>query len=211
MKSWFWPGLTWTATLTALALWFGGERVETDIGNRTADALSSYVWAGFDVDGRDVTLKGTAPDPEAQDAARLAVQGVAGINDVTDLTSVLPVASPYIFKVEKNADGLVLSGFIPDNAVRDQLMDAAQAIVANASVDDEMALARGFQPEFTRFALFSLQLAQDFSAVQVQIADQTLSVRGNVASEEARRKVDALLAGTLPGGLKLVAAEISGP
>jgi OOP family OmpA-OmpF porin len=47
MKSWFWPGVTWTATLTALALWFGVDRVQTDISTRTSEALAPYVWASI--------------------------------------------------------------------------------------------------------------------------------------------------------------------
>lgn len=35
-------GVTWTAALTSLALWFGAERVETDIAERTGHALSPY-------------------------------------------------------------------------------------------------------------------------------------------------------------------------
>ncbi len=64
MMKWFWPGVTWTAALTSLALWFGAERVETDIAERTGHALSPYARTGFDVDGRDVVLKGMAPDPD---------------------------------------------------------------------------------------------------------------------------------------------------
>ncbi len=40
MFKWFWPGVTWTAALTALALWFGADRVETDIATRTGEALT---------------------------------------------------------------------------------------------------------------------------------------------------------------------------
>jgi hypothetical protein len=104
-----------------------GSVVQTDISTRTSEALAPYVWTGFDIEGRDVTVKGIAPDPAEQEAARAALRAVWGINDITDLTSVLPATSPYVFKIEKSNDSLVFSGSIPENALRDQIMEAAEA------------------------------------------------------------------------------------
>lgn len=211
MKSWFWPGLTWTATLTALALWFGVDRVQTDISSRTSEALAPYVWTGFDIEGRDVTLKGIAPDPAAQDAARAALSAVWGVNDITDLTSVLPAASPYVFKIEKSNDGLVFTGSIPENALRDRIMETAEAVAPGLSLDDEMALARGSWPQFSDGVLFALSLTKGLAGGEITITDGSLSIKGKAASAEQYRSMADILSKPLPFDLKLAASDLVEP
>ncbi|MBN9046922.1 MAG: BON domain-containing protein [Rhizobiales bacterium] len=211
MKSWLWPGVTWTAALTALAVWFGAGRVEADIGDRAGAALSPFVWAAFDVDGRDVTLSGVAPDPAARDAARQALRQVAGIHAVNDLTSVLPLASPYVLKIMKSSDAVIFSGSIPDNALRDRLTEAAESAMPGVATDDEMALARGSGPQFQDSALFALQLAAKLKDGTVAISDHSLSVKGTAADAGARDAIGKVLAAPLPFGLKLAENDVALP
>ena len=211
MKTWFWPGLTWTATLTALALWFGVDHVQTDISARTSAALAPFVWTGFDIEGRDITVKGIAPDPEAQEAARAALRAVWGINDITDLTSVLPATSPYVFKIEKTTDGLVFSGSIPENALRDEIMEAAEGVAPGLSLDDEMALARGSWPQFSDGVRFALSLTKGLSEGEITITDGSLSIKGKAASADEYQILADILAKPLPFDLKLGASQVAQP
>lgn len=211
MLKWFWPGVTWTAALTALALWFGTDRIEADISARSAQALSSYNWSGFDVDGRNLVLKGVAPDPETQRAAILALLSVPGVGDISDLTTVLEAASPYIFKLTKSGEGIVLSGYIPDNSMRDAIMVAAESAVQNGLVDDEMALARGAQPEFEDRVLFAVDLARKLSNAEIEISDTKLSLKGIALSNQDYDALIALLNAPLALGLELAGSNIARP
>lgn len=211
MLKWFWPAVTWTAALTSLALWFGADRIEADISARTGQALMPYVWAGFDVDGRNVILKGMAPDVEMQQAALNALQNVRGIGDLSDLTTVLQAASPYIFKLTKSGEGIVLSGFIPDNSMRDAIMNAAESVGAGGLVDDEMALARGAQPEFENRALFAIDLAKQLSDAEIQITDAALTIQGSAINDGAFNELSAQLKASLPYALTLSASNITKP
>ena len=211
MMKWFWPGVTWTAALTSLALWFGAERVETDIAERTGHALSPYAWTGFDVDGRDVVLKGMAPDPESQQLAVKALQEVDGIGDLSDLTTVLQEASPYVFKLTKNNEGMVLLGFIPDNVMRDSIMSAAESAGDTNLVDDQMALARGAPPEFQDRVLLAIDLAKKMAGSDIEISDGTITIKGHALNEAAYDELTALLKAPLPLGLKLSRSEIARP
>lgn len=211
MFKWFWPGLTWTAALTALALWFGGGRLESDIAGRGGEALAPYIWASFDVDGRDVTLKGIAPNPESQTAARAALTNVRGIRDVTDLTSVLPLVSPYVLQIKKTGDGLILSGTVPDNDTRDQILAAAEGLNADWTLDDEMAVGRGSPQAFVESVTFALQLAASLSAGEIKISDLTISVKGTALSEAGYVALQSVLGGTLPFDLKLASVELARP
>ncbi len=211
MMKWFWPGVTWTAALTSLALWFGAERVETDIAERTGHALSPYAWTGFDVDGRDVVLKGMAPDPESQQLAVKALQEVDGIGDLSDLTTVLQEASPYVFKLTKNNEGTVLSGFIPDNGMRDSIMSAAESAGDTNLVDDQMALARGAPPEFQDRVLLAIDLAKKMAGSDIEISDGIITIKGHALNDAAYDELTALLKAPLPLGLKLSSSEIARP
>ncbi|MFB8341229.1 BON domain-containing protein [Brucella cytisi] len=211
MFRWFWPGVTWTAALTALALWFGTDRVETDIATRTGGALAPFIWTGFDVDGRDVTLKGIAPDPEMQSAARDALEKVRGIREITDLTSVLPLVSPYRLQIKKSADGLVLSGSVPDNDVRDRIMTMAESTAPGLSLDDEMAVGRGSQASFADSVGFALQLASDLTNGEIEVSDLNISIKGEAADDAGYRKIRSQLNQPLPFGLRLQRADIREP
>ncbi|MCM0751875.1 hypothetical protein DEA98_13095 [Brucella pseudogrignonensis] len=211
MMKWFWPGVTWTAALTSLALWFGAERVETDIAERTGHALSPYARTGFDVDGRDVVLKGMAPDPESQQLAVKALQEVDGIGDLSDLTTVLQEASPYVFKLTKNNEGIVLSGFIPDNGMRDSIMSAAESAGDTNLVDDQMALARGAPPEFQDRVLLAIDLAKKMAGSDIEISDGIITIKGHALNDAAYDELTALLKAPLPLGLKLSSSEIARP
>lgn len=211
MLKWFWPGVTWTAALTSFALWFGADRVETDIAERTAHALTLYTWTGFDIDGRDVALKGMAPDPESQQEAVRAVREISGVGDVSDLTTVLQAVSPYVFKLTKGGEGIVLSGSIPDNAMRDSIVIAAESAAAGSLVDDEMALARGAQPEFKERVVFALDLAKNFSEAEIEISEATVSVKGVALNATAYNELSSLLNVPLPHGLQLSGADITKP
>lgn len=209
MLKWFWPALTWTAALTSLALWFGADRVEADISTRTAQVLSPYVWAGFDVDGSDVVLKGMAPDPESQSAAVHVVQKLRGIGDFSDLTTVLQAASPYIFKLTQSGEGIILSGYIPDNSMRDAIMSAAESIGSGTLVDDQMALARGAQPEFEQRVLFAIDLAKKLTDAEIEISEAALSVKGKVRDDGTLNALNTQLNGALPYGLTLANSNLA--
>lgn len=211
MFKWFWPGVTWTAALTALALWFGADRVETDIAARTGEALAPFIWAGFDVDGRDVTLKGIAPDPEAQSAVKAALEKVRGIREITDLTSVLPLVSPYLLQIKKGADGIILSGSVPDNDVRDRIMTAAESAAPGIPLDDEMAVGRGSPANFVDSVGFALQLLSGLREGEIEISDLNISIEGKATDDADYRKMQSQLNLPLPFGLKLVRVEIGEP
>jgi len=211
MLKWFWPGVTWTAALTALALWFGADRIEADISARSAQALSPYLWTGFDVDGRNVLLKGMAPDPEMQQAAMQALRNVSGIGDISDLTTVLEAASPYVFKLTKGGEGIVLSGFIPDNSMRDVIMTAAESAVESGLVDDQMALARGAQPEFEERVLLAVDLASKLSEAEIEISEAKLSLKGVALSNQDYDVLADILNAPLGHGLELSGSNIARP
>jgi OOP family OmpA-OmpF porin len=152
-----------------------------------------------------------APDPESQQLAVKALQEVDGIGDLSDLTTVLREASPYIFKLTKNNEGMVLLGFIPDNVMRDSIMSAAESAGNTNLVDDQMALARGAPPEFQDRVFWAIDLAKKMAGSDIEISDSTITIKGHALNEAAYDELTALLKAPLPLGLKLSSSEIARP
>ncbi|CUW44120.1 hypothetical protein B3286c1_1442 [Brucella vulpis] len=114
----------------------------------------------------------------------------------------------YRFKIARNAQRLVLSGFIPNNESRDQVVAAAGEVAPDISIDDEMAVARGNQPEFMERVLFAIDLAKKLPEAEIDIADEKLSIRGTVSDEAIYDEIEALKAAQLPYGLKLAVLDV---
>lgn len=211
MKRWFWPGLTCTAMLTALALWFGTDGLERELSNRVGAALSPYAWAEIELDGRELSLKGMAPDPQAQAAALDAVRGVFGIRSVDDRTTLLPIAEPYVFKLEKTADGLLLSGYIPAPDQREPVMLAAEDSAPGQRVIDDLALARGNSAGFMDLLNFALQQARFLKDGEISISGLDYTIRGMAIDDAAYLTIAEQLAKPLPGSGRLSGHDVAKP
>lgn len=211
MRKWFWPTITWTAGLTAMALWFGVERVETDLADRAAMKLADLSWTSFELDGRDIVLKGMAPDPEAKQAAYETLETVRGIREISNFVTVLPAATPYTLEIIKDAEEVRLSGFIPDNRLRDHLIMSIEATNPQLSIDDEMALARGADPRFEERVIFILDMVSKLKNAEVAISDDSFTIKGTAFNSEDYRSVRAIVEAPMPYGLKLAEANIVSP
>ena len=127
------------------------------------------------------------------------------------MTSVLPLVSPYQLQIKKSADGIVLSGSVPDNDVRDRIMTIAESAAPGIPLDDEMAVGRGSPANFVDSVEFALQLVSDLTKGEIEMSDLNISIKGETADNAGYRKIQAKLDQPLPFGLKLERAEIREP
>ncbi|PRD45838.1 hypothetical protein C5748_01480 [Phyllobacterium phragmitis] len=212
MKNWFWPGVTTTALLTVLAVWFGSGRVENDLASRTSAALAGdYSWASVDLDGRDLTLKGVAPDERAQAAAAKIAAAVPGVRSVENRAVLPPLAEPFSFRAVKTDDGVILSGNVPPGPARADILTIAERAMPGIRITDEMAIARGAAPGFPALAGFAVSQLADLSLGEVSISTLDYSIKGRAAGSDAYEVLVTAVAGVLPGEGKLVSARIVPP
>jgi len=212
LKNWFWPGVTTTALLTALAVWFGSGAVERDLASRTSAALAAdYPWASVDLTGRDLTLKGMAPDEDAQAGAVKLAAAVPGVHSVDNQAVLPPVADPFVFSAVKTDDGVTLSGNVPPGPARTDILVIAERAMPGIRVTDEMKLARGAAPGFPALAGFAVSQLADLSLGEVSISDLDYTIRGRAAGPDAYEVLVTAVAGVLPGEGKLVSARIVPP
>ncbi|GAB1581455.1 BON domain-containing protein [Phyllobacterium phragmitis] len=212
MKNWFWPGVTTTALLTVLAAWFGSGVVEKDLASRTSAVLAgAYPWASVDLDGRDLTLKGVAPDERAQAEAASLAAAVPGVRSVDNAAVLPPVADPFVFQAIKADDGVTLTGNVPPGPARSDLLAVAERAMPGIRVTDNMTIARGAAPGFPALAGFAVSQLADLSLGEVSISDLDYTIKGSAAGPDAYEVLVTAIAGVLPGEGKLVSARIVPP
>lgn len=211
-RRWIWPGILTTLLLGAFAVWFRAAPVETELTNLAGSALTpTHPWAKVELDGRDLTLTGTAPSEEAQaDAAKLALAAY-DVRVVNNKSGLIDLADPYVFSALKAPEGVTLTGNVPDETTRVELVAKAQASMPGINVTDKLTLARGAPAGFAGLAGFALAQLPRFTTGEVGLNNTALAVNGVTDTPEIFAEAQAALAGNLPEGLTIAASNIVAP
>ncbi|NJR14069.1 MAG: BON domain-containing protein [Phyllobacteriaceae bacterium] len=125
-RRWIWPGIFATLVLGALAVFLRSGPVESELTGLAGSALATaHPWAQIELDGRDATLRGAAPSEEARlDAQRLA-NAAYDVRVVNNEAGLIALAEPYVFAAAKTADGVTLTGHVPDEVTRVEILATA--------------------------------------------------------------------------------------
>lgn len=196
-------------TLVTGFLQFGP--IAADVSGRTAAHLKTlgYDWVKVAIDGRDVTLTGTAPTPESRATAVTGADSVFGVRVVADQTQLLPVATPYPLTIDKTAE-LRLTGTVPNDSGRAGLLAAAAATNPGIYVVDDLTAARGAPKAWADWTRFALERAAALATGKVTLSDSTLSIVGTPKDFAAYETLEAALA-RLPAGMTLGEKSLTVP
>lgn len=209
-KRWIWPGLVATSLFAALAVWFRADAIEIDLKSRVLAALKAdQPWALVTLDGRDLTLSGIAPDAEAQAEAIAIAHSRSGIRRVRDGSVLIGVATPYLLSGEKSAEGIHLTGFVPNDALRGVIGGEVSGILPGIAVKDDMKLARGAPPGLAALAGFGTSMLSFFTVGQFDISDDGISVRGKALSPNDHLAAMAVAGNALPADSRLTSLTIT--
>ncbi len=209
-KSWIIPGLLAVALLTAFAALLRVAPVETDLATRAQKALSEkHGWASVKLDGRDLTLTGTAPSPEAAAAALELATDTYGVRIANSASELLPVGDPYVLSMDYTGDKLALAGNLPNSEAQEALAAALGQALPGVEITGTTTLARGAPEGFGDLAGFAASLLGSLSSGTASISGTELTITGVAKSIEAFDAVKAALAAALPGGGKLARGEIA--
>lgn len=200
-------GILGTFALWGAAVAFKARPIERQIALTTVAELkrrgldTRFDVLSIQIDGRDLTLVGTALSPEDRAGALAAAAATPGIRRVVDRMTVAPLLKPFVFRAARAADGTVtLSGGAPAPEPLDKITMLARAVFA-AKLDLQLRIARG-GPEGDWFA--AAKLAVEMAALIEQgeavLTDRRLVVTGRVASDGALDAVAAALARSMPAG-----------
>ncbi len=194
-RKWWW-GLPILAGLWLLAGLFRNDPINTDLTTRTA-AVAGHPWAKAAFDGRDASLTGVAPSPEARSAAAAAIDNVWGVRLVNDRATVLAEAKPWVWGAVRDGGRITLTGFAPDAATKAKIAADAKAAVPSAEIVDQMQIARGVTPVFGAATAYSLAQLARLPDGKAALSDTTLTVSGTAPSLDGYQ---AAVAAGIPQG-----------
>jgi OOP family OmpA-OmpF porin len=169
------------------ALW----RVESVLKQRVSTALSAEGFPGLDVqiEGQRAILRGIVEDEAdivaARDAA-LTAAGAGGLwsGGVTSVNTagvrVGAFERPYAWSVRREENRVVLSGPVPSENARAELMAAAAQAFQNADAVDDMHVAGGAaSPLFSDVAERALRAVAQLTTGEARIVDNQIVVIGD--------------------------------
>jgi len=184
------------------------DRMETGAGapdgwEKTTAAIVSQL-ARLDsgegrVSDKALTLKGTAPD---EDTAKAIATEIADAlpkvfsfrHDIEFPDPTPPLVSPFTTTLEAAGGVVRLTGFVPDEASRASLIEAARKAFPDRPIEDALSLGSG-QPEgWGRCILAGIEAAGRIGSGTATLSDKSLTVTAATSDEE--------LAATLPGDLR---------
>ena len=125
----------------------------------------------------------------------------------------IPIDRPYRWKGIRHRDVVTLSGSVPSEAARAQLVAAAKGAISSGRVFDQMRLASGLPTgiDFGAATGFAMTQLSQLRSGTARLTDAKLAIEGEALDAAAYRIVSAAISGTPPGGIKLDSAAVVPP
>lgn len=122
---------------------------------------------------------------------------------IVDLKAEPPAVSPYVWRVEKTEDQLILTGSAPSEAVRTAIGSALDSAAADLAVYDKTSLATGLPEgvDLSAVADLAATVLAHLDRGSVTLSDRRLSVSGTAPSP-AERAVAVSVLDRLPNGIE---------
>lgn len=211
-NKWVWPGIFATIFLTALAMLMQSKNIENDLTAKATDTLSAqHSWATVELDGRDLTLTGMAFSEEAQQVALKLADDAYDVRIAKDGSTLIPLANPFKLSALKDGNTVTLTGSVPNEAVRAEMIVAAKAAAPDAEVIDKTVLARGAPAGFAALSAFGIGQLKGLVSGEAKTDNLNLSVTGLANDFTSYDGAVMTLAGAIPSGGKVVMAKIDPP
>ncbi|MEP1442462.1 MAG: hypothetical protein ABJK39_05575, partial [Hyphomicrobiales bacterium] len=173
------------ATVSDKTLSFNGNFADRDSENAFRAKLGTGLVAGLAVGKLALSSPEPAPAPEPEVVAAVEPE---------PKPEPVPVFSPYIFGAQKTADGIVLEGNVPSEAVRDDLVKQAAGLTSG-SVTNNLAVTDDAPANFNDMTSFGLSQFGSLNTAELSTFGDTMSLSGSAKSPAAQSEVvDALSA-----------------
>jgi OmpA-OmpF porin, OOP family len=211
--NWLW-GLLPITILSLLAGLSIKDQVERDLTNRVMDDLkSSHSWAKVQFDGRDGLLSGQANDETEPGRAIQIASNIAGVRIFDGKADLLRKVEPYTWSAAHNGAKLVLTGFVPSEPARKQVLAAAKSSFPKAEIDDKLELARGnpLLPDWLEGVRFGLKELSALKTGKAGLSDLRVSLAGEAGTAAVYKDVQTALGAGLPKMLKLGTTNVLAP
>lgn len=195
MRRLFWPLLTTIIFFSVMALWFCLGKMTTQLTNEVENLLTDKIWATYDLDGRDLTIRGIAATENIESDVLTKAAAIWGIASVTDEVIVPPLKTPFQFILEKNDDNIVVKGDFPVEFDRFAILDNMDGVVI-----DQAGNARGADDKFAEWINYAVAQIQQLKSGEIILSDDVITINGITKNDGAEKAIKDL---SLPNGLKL--------
>ena len=177
-------------------------RLQADLQTAVQQKLNEdgHSWAKVAMYGQRAVLSGQAPADAAFEAARESTLTAAGggglvfggVTVVENASEAAPPINPYTWSAVKTADArIVLGGYVPSDAIRQKIIEDAEAI-APGQVKDQMKFGAGVPSgNWQGVARLGLRQLGLLDAGQAELVNNRLAVRGVAMSDAAKAEVIA--------------------
>ncbi|MEM9733410.1 MAG: OmpA family protein [Pseudomonadota bacterium] len=174
--------------------------------------LSNFNEGEVGLSDRALSINGTARTPDSYDAANQALAGqLPDGMSVAEQAIELPTVSPYTWGADYDGDTVSLSGFVPNDETRSQIIADAKASLPNATVDDKMRDAAGSGEAFGAHAGFAVKQLSALNTGRASLSDQALTVEGVAKDPSGFALINSALTTGLATGLGLARENITPP
>lgn len=109
-----------------------------------------------------------------------------------NIDSPMPV-DPYIFSIALNRDQVALSGYVPEDELKNTILEQVQDI-EQKTIDDQLAVGEGAPADFEQRVLGALKLATNLYDGEVALTPGGWLVRGRVSREAGIERFADLIA-----------------
>ena len=205
------------AVLSLGAAWVAAGAVEesSERAVRTELDRDALTWADVETNGLEVFLIGTAPTEADRFQALTAAGRVvdsARVIDQIDIVDTDGIAPPrFSIELLRNDSGVSMIGLLPANSDRERLIADISRAVPDAPVADLLEVADYPVPENWEAALdYAVSVLRVLDRSKISIEAGKVTIKGAVANEDMRRKVEADLARRAGDEVQL-ALEITAP
>lgn len=192
---------------TAAAIATSGSAIPPDLAMRAGAVMADpqHEWVTLSFDMRDATISGTATTQAMIDEAVARVAAVHGVRSVTSNVVLAEYVSPFPLIATVNGGIVTLTGGLPDEAARAEILASA-----GEGVRDETRLMSGAPNRATWIAAakYALGYASQLDEGEVALADLDLTISGRAKSAEAYEKLESMAGAAVPASIKLAYREV---
>lgn len=206
---WGVPAFVTVIVGTAAAVSTSGAAIPSDLTERTRTILSSPSnWATVSFDARDARITGTAASPQMVDELVTRIAAVHGVRSVTTEVAIAQHLSPFPFMATIQDGEITLSGGLPDEAARQELITAA-----GPAAIDELTLAAGVpdRDKWLTAARYALTFADAMDEGEVALSDLDLTISGRARTSDTYANVQRMREQGAPSGVSLAYVEVQPP
>lgn len=152
---------------------------------------------------RTVTIEGEAASNAAYDRLKSFSPTLPEGYGMEPVRVSRPLASPFVWSIDRDDNGITISGFVPDPATRDSLLAVVRQAVGPRNVFDNLDYASGAPDGFAEVAEAAADYVDLLASAHISLNDRRLVVSGRAGSPEAYRTLNAYLETWNPSGFTL--------